>query len=134
MTDKEKERIADYRREGYGYTEIAKRMNLSVECVRTYCKRHGLGGVSKTKNDASYCEECGAVIEQIPSRKHKRFCSDKCRMLWWNTHKESVKKRANYSLCCECCGNSFISYGNKNRKYCSHECYIKKRFGGENGQ
>ncbi len=132
MTDKEKERIADYRREGYGYTEIAKRMSLSVECVRTYCKRHSLGGVA-VKN-ASYCEECGAVIQQIPSRKHKRFCSDKCRMLWWNTHKESVRRKANYSVICGGCGKSFISYGNKKRKYCSHECYIKKRFGGTDGQ
>ena len=26
---------------------------------------------------------------------------------------------------CVCCGIDFESYGNKNRKYCCHECYIK---------
>ena len=32
---------------------------------------------------------------------------------------------------CEKCGKKFISYGNKDRKYCCHECYIEDRFGGE---
>ncbi len=132
MTDKEKEAISGYRRNGYGYTEIARIVNLSVGSIKAYCKRHGLGGVaSKSDSNVSYCEQCGAVVAQIPGRKHKRFCSDRCRMLWWNSHPEKVNRNANYSYICACCGTSFISYGNRNRKYCSHECYINKRFGGE---
>lgn len=130
MTEKEKEKIAQYRREGCGYTEISKRLNLTVECVRAYCKRNGLGGVAVNNDKVSYCEECGAVISQTPGRKHKRFCSDRCRMQWWNLHLERVKRKANYNLVCACCGTPFISYGNGNRKYCSHSCYINKRFGG----
>ncbi|RXM53885.1 RNA polymerase subunit sigma-70, partial [Clostridium tetani] len=26
------------------------------------------------------------------------------------------------------CGKEFSAYGNKNRKYCSHNCYIRDRF------
>lgn len=38
--------------------------------------------------------------------------------------------KANYECICEYCGKTFLSYGNKNRKYCSHSCYINDRFGG----
>ena len=31
---------------------------------------------------------------------------------------------------CKCCEREFTSYANDKRKYCSHECYIKHRFGG----
>ena len=42
-----------------------------------------------------------------------------------------VNRKANYECTCEKCGKKFISYGNKDRKYCCHECYIEDRFGGE---
>ena len=135
MTGKQKQQITDYRKQGYGYTQISKMMDLSIECVRTYCKRHGLGGVvgygEQTKEATSCCEQCGTVISQYPGRKHKRFCSDRCRMLWWNSHQDQVKRKANYECSCANCKKVFISYGNKGRKYCSHFCYIEHRFGGE---
>lgn len=31
---------------------------------------------------------------------------------------------------CPCCHETFIVYGNGQRKYCSHTCYVKDRFGG----
>ena len=36
-----------------------------------------------------------------------------------------------YHFICRGCGKKFTSYSNKSRKYCSHECYIKHRFGGQ---
>jgi endogenous inhibitor of DNA gyrase (YacG/DUF329 family) len=30
------------------------------------------------------CEFCGQSVRQSEHRKRKRFCSDKCRMSWWN--------------------------------------------------
>lgn len=45
MTDIEKQEIAVYRQEGYSYTSISKMMDLSINSIKTYCKRHGLGGV-----------------------------------------------------------------------------------------
>ena len=134
MTDKEKNQIAIYRNQGMSYTQISKKMDLSINAVKTYCKRHGLGGVRAYEVESNVvitvCEQCGQPVKQNPGRKQKRFCSDKCRNAWWNDHKKKKKKKANYECTCEKCGKPFVSYGNKNRKYCSHECYIEDRFGG----
>lgn len=133
MTGKQKLQIKEFREQGYGYTQISKMMELSVESIRIYCKRNGLGGVAASlgQNNASCCEQCGTAVPQTPGRKHKRFCSDRCRMLWWNSHQDQVKRKANYTCTCAKCSKLFVSYGNKSRKYCSHECYIEDRFGGE---
>lgn len=134
MTDKQKNQIAEYREQGMSYTEISKKMDISINSIKTYCKRHGLGGVKAYKVDEPAviipCEHCGKPVKQNPGRKKKRFCSDKCRNLWWNSHMDLVKKKANYECTCVHCGKQFTSYGNKERKYCSHSCYIEDRFGG----
>lgn len=52
-------------------------------------------------------------MQQPPKRKLKKFCSDKCRMKWWNTHQYLIKKEANYNIVCRNCGKQFVSYGNK---------------------
>lgn len=39
-----------------------------------------------------------------------------------------------YHLICRHCKKEFISYGNKERKYCSHNCYIRERFGGDKNE
>lgn len=134
MTDKQKNQITEYREQGMSYTEISKKMDLSINSIKTYCKRHGLGGVKAYKVDEPAviipCEYCGKPVKQNPGRKQKRFCSDKCRNLWWNSHMDLVKKKANYECTCVNCGKQFTSYGNKERKYCSHSCYIEDRFGG----
>lgn len=132
MTDKQKHQIAAYREQGLSYMEISKKMDLSINSIKTYCKRHSLGGVrafdglGEAAN--SVCEQCQKPVIQNPGRKKKRFCSDKCRNLWWNSHLDLVKRKANYECTCMRCKKIFASYGNKNRKYCSHECYIEDRF------
>lgn len=131
MKLEEKEKIKILREKGLGYTAIAKEINISVNTIKSYCKRHGLGGIKTCDEDTSLCEYCDKPVIQKPRRKKKRFCSDKCRNNWWNTNRELVSKKANYECICANCGKTFISYGNKNRKYCSHECYIFARFGGE---
>ena len=65
-----------------------------------------------------------------PGAKRKMFCSDACRVAWWNCHKDLVTRKAVYMIPCAGCGKVFKSYGNRNRKYCSHGCYINARFGG----
>ena len=39
-------------------------------------------------------------------------------------------KQAKAPRTCPACGKTFSAYGKRNRKYCSHECYIIDRFGG----
>lgn len=60
--------------------------------------------------------------------KEKIFCSDNCRMKWWNSHQELVNRKAEYVFVCRNCGKLFTAYGNKERKYCSHSCYIEHRY------
>ena len=43
---------------------------------------------------------------------------------------EYEKRKAMYEYTCPTCGSTFYAYGNRSRKYCSHECYIAARFGG----
>lgn len=45
MTDQEKQRIAVMRSLGESYNEIAGRLNLSVNTVKTFCRRNQLTGV-----------------------------------------------------------------------------------------
>ena len=131
MNLEEKEKIKISREKGSGYTEIAKHMNISVNTIKSFCRRNGLGGMKSKDENISVCGYCGKPIKQIVGRKKKRFCSDKCRNIWWKTHSNLIKKKANYECTCVSCGKIFISYGNKNRNYCSHSCYIYDRFGGE---
>ena len=126
MTDQEKEQIEKDRREGLSYRQIAKKRGLSVNSVKSYCQRHGLGGT----RERSICEQCGRAVRQVPGRKHKRFCSDACRMRWWNSHQDLVHRRSFHEWTCRHCGKAFTAYGSAERKYCCHACYIRDRFGG----
>jgi len=86
--------------------------------------------VKKTKRVGNgYCLYCGAPIEQNPKRREKKFCSDDCRMLWWNSHRDLVKHHMIRTEHCLHCGQIFQVYGNAKRKYCSHKCYVEHRFG-----
>jgi len=62
-------------------------------------------------------------IDQPAGCKGKKFCSDACRIRWWNHHTNLMKANA----VCTHCGKSF--HGRAGRKYCSHACYIAERFG-----
>lgn len=111
---------------GEGYGAIAGELGLSVNTVKSYCRRHPLP-------DGTACEECGAPIVQMPGRKRKRFCSDACRNAWWNAHLSLVKRKAVRTVICAGCGQAFEAYGRASRKYCSHACYVAHRFGGHHG-
>ena len=45
MTDNQKTLIQIYREKGMSYKEIADALVLSINTVKTFCKRNGLGGV-----------------------------------------------------------------------------------------
>ena len=130
MTDEDRMRIVELRKEGKGYKRIAQLLGLSENTVKSFCRRrHLLKENPEDKKDVCPC--CGKVLVQLPGRKPKKFCSDKCRMKWWNSHLDQVNRKANYSFVCPVCKKQFSVYGNANRKYCSHACYIKARFGGD---
>lgn len=137
MTENQKKQIARMRANGTGYGKIAQEMGISLNTIKSYCRRNKLNGNAAEETPAAVlsgvetkCENCGKVIRQIAKQKKKRFCCDKCRNEWWNSHLDLVKRKAVYKYVCPHCKKEFEVYGNSHRKYCCHECYIADRFGG----
>ena len=71
--------------------------------------------------------QCGKPVAQKEGRKEKKFCSDKCRTSWWNSHQSEINRKAYYTLVCQYCGKEFKSNGNQRRKFCCRECYANHR-------
>lgn len=136
MTVEEKGRIAELRRAGMGYFKISQTLGINQNTVKTFCRRNNLTGKPSEAPPENYgirersCQYCGGAVVQFPGRKEKKFCSDACRSKWWNAHLGQANRKAMYDYTCPHCGRRFSAYGNRKRKYCSHECYIAERFGG----
>ena len=126
MTQEEKEKISAMTRDGMKARQISDDLGLSVNTVRSFIRRHGAAA------NGSACAECGKPLVQTSGHRQKRFCSDVCRARWWKAHPEQGQRKAYYRLNCQHCGKEYVSYGNRNRKYCSRECYLnacrKQRF------
>ncbi|MEC1722238.1 helix-turn-helix domain-containing protein [Schinkia azotoformans] len=141
MTEAEKQQIYDLRLKGVGYKAIAAVLGKSRDTVRVFCKQHGLDGdakvvalnVKEQMKNHLLCSSCGKPIKQKKRGRVRKFCSDECRRKWWNENPQARKKRetAIYNYTCPQCGETFSCYGNKRRKFCSHDCYIKSRFWSE---
>ena len=138
MTNEQKSKVTDLRKQGYGYASIGSTLGLSKDSVKSFCRRSGLTGLGNANDtkpavSANACLNCGAPLIQITGRKKKKFCRPECRQAWWNTHPDQVRRKANYTCTCAGCRKSYTAYGNNHRKYCSHSCYIIARFKGGNG-
>ena len=128
MTESEKVKVITLRNQGVSYGGISQQLGLNLNTVKSFCKRCKESGFTPI-TDRVYCKNCGVAIKQIPHRKKKEFCCDKCRNVWWNKHLDQVKRKAVYEITCAGCGKVFTVYGRKERKYCCHECYINDRYG-----
>ncbi len=106
MNQIQKEKITELRNSGLTYKDIAGAMNLSESAVKSFFSR----------KNKSVCAMC-----KIEIAGKKRFCSDKCRMLWWRKHPHITAKMT--ETVCVVCGKKFFSYPSKHRKYCSKKCY-----------
>jgi len=125
MTAEQRESIEFMRRKGLSYPRIGAELGLSVNTVKSYGRR--------AKICKDLCMRCRKPLAEVARRKSRKFCSDECRIIWWKKHRHLMKKKAFYPMVCAYCGCDFQSYGNKNRKYCGRDCYIKDRFGEEKG-
>lgn len=135
MNNLQKERISLLRANGESYNSISDALGISVNTVKSYCRRNNLitnksVDIQRPSMTQVFCKQCGNELPQIPNKKPLKFCCDECRVKWWNTHPDKVNKKAIYSFTCAYCKISFTAYGNSSRKYCSHECYINDRFKG----
>ena len=124
MTDVTKNQIRELREKGYGYKRISKELSISISQIR-----YAVDGFNKEAAVVSIgtCKECGMRIVSQKGKKKKLFCSDACRMKWWNSHLDQVNRKANYTIVCQHCGKEFVVYGNAKRKFCCHTCYAKSR-------
>ena len=138
MTAEEKNQIVQLRKAGKSLTQIAEETGITRNTVKTFCRRNGLTGdvdampelIITDEPFEKPCQCCGKPVLQTPGRKEKRFCSDDCRTRYWNRHLGELKRPAMTVCTCPVCGSEFYAYRNRNRRYCSHECYIQERFGG----
>jgi len=133
MTNEQKEKIYEMRKEGMSYSKIVLTLRISENTVKSYCRRNNLGAVIKNEFETprqknTVCMHCGKALKLGMSRKLQKFCSEECRRTWWKGNDELLKRKAYYTLVCAECCKEFKSYGNKKRKYCSHACYINARF------
>jgi len=130
MKAQQKEAIQHLRAEGQSYSRIADLLGLSVNTVQSYCRRNNLGGIALVVPEpvaAIYCRHCGTPVKQTTGKKQKQYCSDQCRMAWWNAHPEAVIRKSVQHFTCETCGVTFEGYGKRDRKYCSRACYGKAK-------
>ena len=64
MTSTEKDRIVQLQRQGYGYKRIAAMLDLPVNGVKSFCRRHPVDDNLMP----GMCPQCGATVEQVPKR------------------------------------------------------------------
>lgn len=122
MTDHERSMIVALQQRGLGYKKIASELGLSVNTVKTFCRRRS----AAVADGKSRCLQCGMVVEQTPHRKQKKYCSDSCRMAWWKEHPELIRRKNSHAYTCPVCGVVFVSK-NPGRVHCSRECYAQAR-------
>ncbi len=133
MTTDQKQKIQQMRQNGQSYLQIASTLTISENTIKSYCRRNNLGTAKSSGPQAvseihTSCKHCEKPLAQGTMGQPKKFCSDTCRRAWWKANDSQLMKKAYYTLICTECGNKFESYGNKNRKFCGHACYISNRF------
>ncbi len=132
MTAEQKEKIHQMRNKGMSYSQITLELGISENTIKSFCRRKKLGAEPKNKprtiGKCTGCKQCGKPLNQCTKGQPKKFCSDECRRTWWKFNDSQLIKKAYYTLTCAGCGMKFESYGNKNRKFCGHACYIADKF------
>ncbi|MBR6028584.1 MAG: sigma-70 family RNA polymerase sigma factor [Clostridia bacterium] len=122
MTDKEKQLISELRSAGRSYQDIADETGISIGSIKMYFSR------SKDTGSAPRCEQCNRPLRQDVIRTSRRFCSDKCRVRWWEMHPDKSQSAEQHRFTCAVCGKVFFS--KKPHKYCTRACYYASRKGG----
>lgn len=144
MTDQQRQQIQEMRIQGDGYRAISKATHLSRDIVRNYCKKRGYIGhgnalvmnIAEMQTTGGACRECGFILKQPKRGRKRQFCCEEHRRKWWQEHPEAGARNqsALYTKICPTCGRIFTVYGQKERIYCSRECFmVKYNIGLQNG-
>lgn len=133
VTQQQKEQISTLRAAGASFGKIASALGMSINTVKSYCKRNLVSSevlpAPKAATHTDRCPQCNAPLVQTPGHRQKRFCSPKCRMAWWKAHPDAMQQKKLTSVECQHCGTAFLQYGSRPRKFCSRGCYLSHRHG-----
>lgn len=138
MTEEQKSEIMLLRRQGIGYKRIAAFLEIPLETVKSYCRRNLEENAIKAEvsmrnafsddksGSFSTCKHCGSPLRQTPGKRRREFCGSACRAAYWRAH----PKKFQFQRCAGC--GTPLPMRSVSRKYCSHACYIRRRFGRKN--
>ena len=121
MTSVQIEQVIRLQEAGKGYRTIAAELGLSINSVKSWCRRHPVEGMP-----TNGCKQCGAPLIQFPGKREKVYCSDRCRSLWWSAHPECRGHRVAYKHVCLYCGSEFTN-NRKAAEYCGRACFARAR-------
>lgn len=133
VTQQQREQISILRASGTSFGKIATTLGISVNTVKSYCKRNPITAAPASTpapvqpKRTAHCPQCNAALEQSPGHRQKRFCSAKCRTAWWKAHMEQMERKKLFQVECCYCGTVFLQYGSRPRKFCSRGCYLAHR-------
>ena len=72
MTDKQKEQIRKLRSKGASYTAISKKLKISANSVKSFCRRDiSISEENDETIQRNGCENCGRPVNQLEGRKKK---------------------------------------------------------------
>ena len=79
LTDTDKEKILNMRRNGLGYRNIAKVLGLNADTIKSFVRRNGLGGVlvDKERSISDFCPVCGELLDENAVRCFEYYGIDK---------------------------------------------------------
>ena len=77
MTNEQRMIVSALRAQGMGYGAIARKVRISENTVKSFCRRNAQkeDKLSVTGADEHRCLCCGAPVAQNACRKEKKFCS-----------------------------------------------------------
>jgi DNA-binding CsgD family transcriptional regulator len=135
LTDEQKSAIIDLRNKRMSYADIAERLSLSRNTVKSFHQRE-LTKYDRTKNtESTNCGYCGGKLPEEPKKRTRRFCSETCRYAYWNSHRGEKNRKVQHVQVCAYCGKEFECYASAKRKYCGAVCFNNARWGeADNGQ
>ena len=69
MTNEQKQAIASMRDAGVPFSSIAEQLGLSINTIKSFCKRNNILSCKTTNEKILFCLHCHKRIEQKPHRK-----------------------------------------------------------------
>ena len=131
MTQEEKDAVLSLRQQQYSFSAIAEITGLPLGTIKSFLSRVGDKKESTAPASApvvminrTCCRHCGTPLDQTQRGKSRSFCNDRCRMAFWNEHRDLSRRASAHRQTCEICGRVFYTYGGR---YCSRTCYGQAR-------